>query len=42
MRTIATWIDEAILNFDNEEKLADIKNRVKELTKNFPLYPTLK
>ena len=32
----------AILNFDNEEKLADIKNQVKELTKNFPLYPTLK
>lgn len=42
MKIIATWIDEAILNFDNEEKLADIKNKVKELTKNFPLYPTLK
>jgi glycine hydroxymethyltransferase len=42
MKAIAVWIDEAILNFDNEEKLADIKNQVKELTKNFPLYPTLK
>ncbi len=41
MKIIAVWIDEAILNHDNEEKLADIKNRVKELTKNFPLYPTL-
>ncbi len=40
MKIIAVWIDEAILNHDNEEKLADIKNRVKELTKNFPLYPT--
>lgn len=42
MKIIATWIDEAILNFDNEEKLANIKNQVKELTKGFPLYPTLK
>jgi len=42
MKTVATWIDEAILNYDNEEKLADIKNRVKEMTKKFPLYPTLK
>ncbi len=42
MKIIANWIDEAILNFDNEEKLASIKNRVKELTKNFPLYPTLR
>ncbi len=42
MKIIANWIDEAILNFDNEEKLVSIKNRVKELTKNFPLYPTLK
>ncbi|MFA6424232.1 MAG: serine hydroxymethyltransferase [Candidatus Magasanikbacteria bacterium] len=42
MQLIATWIDEAILNWDKEEKLAEIKNQVKELTKNFPLYPTLK
>ncbi|MFA6547777.1 MAG: serine hydroxymethyltransferase [Candidatus Magasanikbacteria bacterium] len=42
MCKIAIWIDEAILNYNNEEKLADIKNQVKELTKNFPLYPTIK
>jgi len=42
MEIIADWIDEAISNHDNEEKLAEIKNKVKELTKKFPLYPTLK
>jgi len=41
MRTIAGWIDEAILNWDNEEKLAFIKQNIKELTKRFPLYPTI-
>ncbi len=42
MRIIAAWIDEAIINWDKDEKLIEIKNQVKELTKNFPLYPTLK
>ncbi len=42
METIAAWINEVILNHDNEAKLADIKNQVRELTKKFPLYPTLK
>ncbi len=42
MKIIASWIDEAILNNDKEEKLADIKNRVIKMTKKFPLYPTLK
>ncbi len=41
METIATWINEVIINHDNETKLAEIKNQVKELTKKFPLYPTL-
>lgn len=41
MKIIAGWIDEAILNHDNEEKLAAIKNQVREMTKKFPLYPTL-
>ena len=41
MRMIATWIDEVIINWDKEEKLIEIKNQVRELTKNFPLYPTL-
>ncbi len=42
MTTIASWIDEAISNFENQEKLAEIKKRVVELTAKFPLYPTLK
>ena len=41
MEIIAGWIDEAIVNYTNEEKLAEIKQRVRELTKKFPLYPTL-
>lgn len=42
MKTIAGWIDEAITNWQDDPKLAEIKQRVVELTKNFPLYPTLK
>ncbi|HBR80056.1 MAG: Serine hydroxymethyltransferase [Candidatus Uhrbacteria bacterium GW2011_GWF2_44_350] len=42
MKQIAAWIDEAITSKDDEIKLADIKNRVKELTDRFPLYPNLK
>ncbi len=42
MKLIAAWIDEVIINWDKEEKLAEIKNRVKEMTKKFPLYQTLK
>lgn len=41
MEMIANWIDLAITNYQNETILNDIKNQVKELTKNFPLYPTL-
>jgi glycine hydroxymethyltransferase len=41
MEIIAKWIDEAIKNNDNEEKLAEIKKQVTELTKKFPLYPEL-
>lgn len=41
MKIIAGWIDEVIQNKDDEEKLAEIKNRVKELNKKFPLYPEL-
>lgn len=41
METIADWIDEAIKNHNNEEKLAEIKTHVLELTKQFPLYPEL-
>ncbi|TAN33478.1 serine hydroxymethyltransferase [Patescibacteria group bacterium] len=38
MRQIAAWIDEAIMNWQDETKLADIRRQVIELTKKFPLY----
>lgn len=41
MEIIAGWINEVIMNHDNETKLAEIKTQVKEMTKKFPLYPTL-
>ncbi|MFA6131656.1 MAG: serine hydroxymethyltransferase [Patescibacteria group bacterium] len=41
MKTIAGWIDEAIMSKDDEAKLADIRRRVKELTDRFPLYQDL-
>ncbi|MEK7625595.1 MAG: serine hydroxymethyltransferase [Patescibacteria group bacterium] len=42
MKQVAAWIEEAILNFRDDSKLAEIKKRVTDLTKKFPLYPTLK
>jgi len=42
MKQIATWIDEAITNWQDTEKLASIRAQVKELTNKFPLYPELK
>jgi len=41
MRTIAGWIDEVIMNWQDETKLAAIKQQVIELTKKFPLYKIL-
>jgi hypothetical protein len=41
MEIIAEWIDEAITNHQDENKLAEIKTKVTELTKQFPLYPEL-
>lgn len=41
MKIIAGWIDEAIVNFKDENKLAAIRRQVLEMTKKFPLYPTL-
>jgi glycine hydroxymethyltransferase len=38
MKQIATWIDEVIMNWQNEDKLKSIRETVKELTKKFPLY----
>jgi glycine hydroxymethyltransferase len=41
MKTIAGFIDSAIKNYENDEKLAQIKNDVRELCSSFPLYPEL-
>lgn len=41
MEIVADWINEAIINWDNEEKLAAIKQQIIEFTKKFPLYPEL-
>ncbi len=41
MKQIAGWIDEAIMNHTNDDKLAEIKIEVKELTSLFPLYQGL-
>ena len=41
MEIIASWIDEAITNKDDEKKLKEIKNKVTELNKKFQLYPEL-
>jgi len=41
MKIIAHWIDEAIVNHEDEDKLAEIKKQVAKMTKGFPLYPTL-
>lgn len=41
MTTIADWIDDAIKNWRDEEKLAATKLEVLKLTKRFPLYPEL-
>ena len=37
MAHIARWINEAIENYDNEEKLAAIHNEVRELCTGFPV-----
>ena len=42
MKQIAQWIDEAIINWQDPQKLASIRASVKELTDKFPLYPDLK
>ena len=37
MRIIAGWIDEAIMNWQDDAKLKKIREEVKEMTKKFPL-----
>lgn len=41
MEIIADWINEAIVNWKDEVKLGEIRGKVVELTKKFPLYPEL-
>lgn len=41
MEIIADWINEAIVNWKDEVKLGEIRGKVIELTKRFPLYPEL-
>ncbi|MFH1142335.1 MAG: serine hydroxymethyltransferase [Candidatus Uhrbacteria bacterium] len=41
MKQIAAWIDEAIINHADTNKLEAIRSQVKELTAKFPLYPKL-
>ncbi len=41
MEIVAELIDRAISNKDNEEELEKVKEGVKELTKQFPLYPNI-
>jgi len=41
MEMIANWMDLAITNHQDENILATIRKEVLDLTKNFPLYPTL-
>jgi glycine hydroxymethyltransferase len=41
MRMVAKWINEAIMNWKDEDRLAAIRAEVLEMTKRFPLYPTL-
>ena len=38
MRVIASWIDLAVSNHENDAILLDIKNKVKELCLSFPIY----
>src|SRR3989339_1686396 len=41
MELIAGWIHEALTDWQDETKLGEIRGKVVELTKKFPLYPEL-
>ena len=41
MKQIAEFINDAINNFDNDLRLEEIRNDVKSLCTNFPLYSGL-
>ena len=38
METLASWIDKALINHENEDVLLEIKGQVKDFMKDFPLY----
>lgn len=38
MKTVVDFIDEALMNHENEEKLAEISTQVNEMMERFPLY----
>ena len=38
MKSIVSWIDLAIKNYDNESVLFNIKHKVKDLCSSFPIY----
>lgn len=41
MKQIVTWIDQVIINHEDETKLNEIRGQVKEMARKFPLYPDL-
>jgi glycine hydroxymethyltransferase len=41
MKLIAEWIDQAIQNHEDDEKLESIRTEVRQLALKFPLYPDL-
>ncbi len=42
MKDIVNYIDEALINKANEQKLSEVKQKVKELVESFPLYKELR
>ena len=42
MQTVVDLIDKVLMNIDDEQNIAEVKEEVKLLMKQFPLYPELK
>jgi len=42
METIASIINKAISNFENEKVIIDLQEEVKKFTKSFPLFADMK
>ncbi len=41
MQTVVDMVDKILMNIDNENVITEVRNDVKELMKQFPLYPEL-